>query len=112
MHSLEDHKKQVEKMILEAIVLGLENEKIKEADLPPIADYVLKYIDAIYDHHQLVVFVTNLSQKWPIFKNIEDIEKGEEKRAFEHKAAGQVLNMIKTGQATQAINYARKVVQA
>ncbi len=98
-------------MIVEAIVQGLENEKLTEPQLSPIADYILGKIDAIQNHGQLVAFVTDLASKWPIFKNIEEIEKGEEKRVLENQAAVRVLQMIKSGKSHDAINYAKQIIQ-
>lgn len=109
-HTFDDHKKQVEKMIIETIVTALENNKLTELQLSPIADYILERIDVIQNHTQLVAFVAELALKWPVFRNIEDIEKGEEKRLSEDRAASSMLQMIKNGKSKQAISYAKSLI--
>lgn len=107
----EDHKREIEGKIVEDIVLGLENSKLTQMDLPIIADFVLRKIDTVSDHEQMVAFLTELSDKWTIFENIKKIEIGEVKDKTEDKVAENVLNLAKSGQIENAISLAKTMTE-
>lgn len=110
-HSFEDHKKQLEKMIIDTLVEALEKKKLTEPELQTVSAYVLENIDKIQIHHDLVIFVDQLSKKWPIFQNIEQIEKGEESRILETEAAKTMLTLIKDGKSSEAMAYSNRVLK-
>src|SRR3989344_6534746 len=87
----DEHKKEIEAKIVEDIVFGLESNKISETDLPRIADFVLGKIDNIQNHEELVSFLNELSEKWPVFDNLEEVERGEVKDSEEGQAEKDVL---------------------
>lgn len=105
---MEEHKKKIEKMIIDATLTAFEKKEIVEDELSKIADMVLSKIDLAKTHEQLVTFLQELASKWAIFKNILIIEQGEEGRVNELSAGKKVLNLIQSGRANEAINIARK----
>ena len=105
------HKTEIERKILKEIINALENEKITEAELPDIADFVISHIDPVQNHDQMIKFLDELSQKWPFFESLEQLERGEVFEAHEDKIEQEVLNLAKSGKVTEAINLAKTVTE-
>lgn len=101
---MDQHKKDIEKMIVDAIILGLENQQVQEKDLSRIADFVLSNIDNIQTQEQMIKFVDEISLRWPIFENIREIERGVIQKNQESQVAKQALNLIKSGRFQEAAN--------
>ena len=74
MRITDEHKEHVHRKVLEAIVAGLRNNHIVEDHLSEIAEYVLQGTRNISTHEELVAFLKDISQKWPIFILYLDIE--------------------------------------
>ena len=106
-----EHKTEIEKKILKEIINALENDKVTEAELPDIADFVITHIDAAQNHEQMIKFLDELSQKWPFFEGLEQIERGEVTEAKEDQVEQEVLNLAKSGKVTEAINLAKTVTE-
>lgn len=103
------HKREIEGKIIDVITHSLEQGKLAEDDLPKIADFVLGRVDALKDHEELVAFFYELSKKWPIFDNLEDLERGEVKEVIEDKVEEQVLTLAKNGKIEEAIKLAKSL---
>lgn len=103
----QEHKNEIEKKIVEAIVTGLESNKILENQLSEIADFVLERIDALKTHEELVVFLSDLAARWPIFENIALTEKGEAKDKAEDRIASEALKLAQSGKIDDAIDLAK-----
>src|SRR3989338_546535 len=106
-----DHKIEIERKILKEIINALENDKVTEAGLPDIADFVITHIDTVQNHEQMIKFLDELSQKWPFFEGLEQIERGEVTEAHEDKIEQDVLNLAKSGKVTEAISLAKTVTE-
>ncbi|MBI3486441.1 hypothetical protein HY025_05905 [Candidatus Daviesbacteria bacterium] len=106
---MDQHRKEVEKMIVDAIILGLEKQQIQEKDLSRVADYVLANIDNIQNQEQMIKFVDEISLRWPIFENIREIERSMIKKTEEAEIAKQALNLIKSGKFHEAANLTTQV---
>src|SRR3990167_10477094 len=91
------HRKEIEEKIMEAIITALENNRLKQDELPLIASYVLERIDKINNHEELIVFLRDLSDKWAIFDNLEEIEKGEVKEENDEDVVEGMLQLAKSG---------------
>lgn len=107
----QEHKKTLEKAIGEAIATALEKGNLSQEGLSEISDFILERIDKIQNHEELIKFVSDLSQKWPIFKNLELIEKGEAKEEAENTASQDVSNLLKGGKIDEAIDLAQKIME-
>ena len=105
------HKTEIERKILKEIINALENEKLTEAELPDIADFVITHIDPVQNHEQMIKFLDELSAKWPFFDNIEQLERGEVTEAKEDQVEQKVLEMAKSGRVDEAINLAKTVTE-
>ena len=106
-----EHKKKIYNDIVEVIITALEKNELSSSEIPKIANFVLVQIDAVNNHEDLITFLKNLSNKWPIFENIEEIEKGEVKDQKEEEVAEGVLQMAKSGNVEEAINLAKTMTK-
>jgi len=111
MDSWREHVKEIERKILEAIVQGLERKQLLAADIPEIANFVLAKVAKCNSHNELISGLDELSQKWPIFKGILQLEQGEIAEAKEDSAEEEVLRLAKTGQVDAAINLAKSFTE-
>jgi len=102
-----EHKNEIEKKIVEAIVAGLENKNLLESQLSEIADFVLQRMDAVKNQDELLAFLADLSSKWPVFNNIKLTEEGEAKNEAEKDVAKGVLDLAKNGKIDDAIGLAK-----
>lgn len=105
------HKTEIERRILKEIINALENEKIAEAELPDIADFVITHIDPVQNHDQMIKFLDELSLKWTFFRTLAQLERNEVSEAKEDQVEEQVLKLAKSGNVTEAINLAKTATE-
>lgn len=103
------YKEAIEQKIVDAIAKGLEENLLTESQLPEISNFVLSHIDNITTHDQLIGFLSHLSLKWSVFKNIAVEEEGKLQKKVESKVAEDVLRLISKGQTNQAIDLAQSI---
>jgi len=107
----EIYKNRVGKHLTIRLALALKSGEITEQELPIIARFILDHIDNILNHEQLIQFLTNLSQKWPIFNHILTIEKGEEILNKEGYAINQIQQLLKQKRYNEAITIAKNIME-
>ena len=107
MDVTEDHKNEIQKKIVDAILTGLENKSLLATQLSEIADFALKGIDAVKTQDELLAFLADLSSKWPVFNNIKLTEEGEVKNEAEKEVANGVLDLANSGKIDDAIGLAK-----
>lgn len=105
------YKAGIENMIVDVMINSLERGQLKKEDLPEISEFVLKKIDPIKNHIDMSSFLSELSKKWSIFKNIEMIQKGEIKAKVEEEILEGVLTLAKNGKIEDALQLAKKGTQ-
>lgn len=108
---INQHKTEVKSRLVEAIARAVEEGKLTESQLPEIADFILENMAQAQDHPQIVALTLHLASRWPIFHNVALAEKGEEKKAIEEQTANQMIELIKSGNTTEALHLAKSVVQ-
>ena len=101
---------QVEAAIVEQMGKGLRDGKLKEEDLPIIADFVLNSIDKIKTHDEIIGLLSHLSVKWSVFSEIATMEEGKLKKLLEKKTAEDMLKLIQAGDMVSAAQLARRVI--
>lgn len=107
MEITQGYKNEMEKKIVECMILALENNNLQDSELPQIADLILDNIDNIKTHTELINLLGELSSRWPIFKNIELLEKGEVKEQKENVVVQDVLELARNGKIDDAITLAK-----
>ncbi len=105
------HIEKVDRRLLESLITAIEADKINDEELPVLANFVLEKIDSTKNHEQLIKGLEELSAKWPIFDNIEELERGEVQEAKEDKVEQDVLNLAKNGRVEEAISLAKTMTE-
>lgn len=111
MDLTEEHKKEVQRKIVETVISSLEQDKITEAQFDEISAYILEKVEPVKTHHDLIVFLRELSAKWNIFSFILTLEDGEVKKIEQNQKADEIQQIVKTGNIDDALNKARQVVE-
>lgn len=107
----ETHRNKIGNQLALRVAEALTNHELTLKDLPEIADYILLQLKQIQSHQELTLFLKNLSSKWPVFKNISDIEKGEEVMDKEKKQIDQVEKFMQEKKVDQALNTANNLIK-
>lgn len=108
----QEHKKEVEWKLIDAITEGLKTGVIKESDLPTIASYILDSIKNVTNHEQLLQFLRDLSAKWNIFSPVLVAESGEVREKKEDQTFEKVLTLAKENKVEEAIALAKTATEA
>lgn len=111
MDFTQEQKNKIEGEIVDVIISKMENNNLTEEDASLIADFVLSKIDAIKSNDETMLFLKELSTKWPFFENIAIIEGGEIKDKKEDVVAQEVLKLTKNGKINDAISLAKTMTQ-
>ena len=73
VHSLAEQKREVEKSLARTTLTQIEKGTISFAQGQEIANFILQKIDQITTEEELVSFVYEMSEKWPIFDTIKEV---------------------------------------
>jgi hypothetical protein len=94
----EEHKKDIERKIMETIISSLESGKLNVEEYDRLAPFILERIEVVKTHDDLLLFLRDLTHQWPIFSFILTIENGEVRR-FEDQAKVQEIQqqMVQEG---------------
>src|SRR5579859_49074 len=111
MEVTEEHKKEIEKRIVERVIAELKADRFNVQDLPPIGRFVLDKIDTVTEHATLLIYPEAFTQRWPCFKSIEMLEIGEVERTKEHDTAEKVLLLSKEGKIEEALALAKTMTR-
>ena len=107
MNPLDEEKKKLEEAIVENMITALEQEKIKEDEMPTISNFVLDGIDAAKSNQDLEKFLEDLANKWEIFKPIFFLKKAEMQKKVEEEVTQGVLLLMEHGKLDHAIKLAQ-----
>lgn len=105
---LDQQKEEVQKIILREISDGLKNGKLTADETTKIASFVNEKVRLINDRNELLVFLKDLADRWPIFNNIYQVEKGKEEQKEDVQAVIRAEELIKEGRLDEAIMVAKK----
>lgn len=104
-------KKLIEQHVVERMISALDRDEINDTEVPHIADFVLKHIDAITTEDEKMAFLRDLANKWRIFTGLLVTQSGEVKERVEDEVAGGVLTLAQSGKIEQAIKLAQTMTQ-
>lgn len=110
MDLTEEHKKEVERRIVETTISALEHNQITEDQYDDISKYILEKIDSVKTHHDLMVFLRELTQNWNMFSFVLTLENGEVKSLEEKKAVEKVEQLAEGGKIEDALEAAKQAV--
>ncbi len=97
--------------IVAQMITSLENETLDSGALPEIASYLLDHIRPLTTQEQLIIVLTDIAEKWFIFKNIVTSEIEEMKRAGQVISTEHILELTKEGRIDEALALAKKIQQ-
>lgn len=106
-----EHREEIVQRLTRDLVEEMEKNGVSEADLPQIADFILEKIDKAQNHNELIALLDELSQKWPFFETVEQLERGEVKELIEDKVEKDLLTLAKAGRAEDVIRLAKSVMK-
>lgn len=104
----EEHKLIVEERIMDTVIKALDAGQITMGQYNEMADYIPKKADEIKTHHELLVFLRELSEKWSIFTFVLTLENGQVKKIEENRAIEKVEQLTQMGDINQALEEAKK----
>ena len=84
-----EHKKEVQKRIMEILLGKYEKMELSQSDFEEISRFIVDKDQAINNHHDLIVFLRELTAKWSIFSFVLTLENGEVKQFEESKKVAQ-----------------------
>lgn len=102
----EAYKNKIGERLTKRIADALRGQEISQEEAANISSYILENIDKVEDNVQLVDFLTDLSQKWPIFSSILTTEQAEATQDKAKEAVEQVSGLIKENKIDEAIKVA------
>lgn len=102
-----EYKEQVQGQILSIMSAALEANTLKTDQTPVIAGFVREKIEAVQTHVQLVEFLAELAQKWPIFASLGNMEMGRAIEAHKGEFTHGVIDKVKSGDIDGALKMAQ-----
>lgn len=112
MDLTEEHKREVEKKLVETIIDSLKKNLISVADKDAVSAFILAKMPSVKTHEELITFLRELSSKWAIFSPLLVTESGEVKDKNEEKAVDKVETLTQEGKIDEAINMAKTAVNS
>jgi len=110
MDLTEEHKREVERKLVEVIIDALGKNLISVGDKDTISAFILERMRNVKDHEELISFLRELSSKWAIFSPLLVTESGEVKAKSEDQAVDKVQSLTQEGKIDEAINMAKTAV--
>ncbi|MBI3984894.1 MAG: hypothetical protein HY344_03030 [Candidatus Levybacteria bacterium] len=106
-----EHKKEVQRRIMDTLLTAYEKLEINRADFDEISKFILERDPTIQTHHDLIVFLRELTAKWKIFSFVLTLENGEVSKIEENKAVEKIEDLTQEGKIDEALEAARKIVK-
>lgn len=106
-----EHKKEVQRRIMETLLTAYEKLEITKTDFDEISKFILEKDPSIQTHHGLVIFLRELTAKWSIFSFVLTLENGEVKKIEENKTVEQIEDLTQEGKIDEALEAARRIVK-
>jgi len=110
MELTEQHKREVERKLVEIIIDSLKKNLISIADKNAMSAFILERMPNVKTHEDLMVFLREISSKWAIFTPLLVTESGEVKDKNEDQAIDKVQSLTQEGKIDEAINVAKTTV--
>ncbi|MCL4354889.1 hypothetical protein M1349_05510 [Patescibacteria group bacterium] len=104
-----DRKKEIENKILDLILEGLKKDLFSPQDAAKISSFVLVKISLVLDQATLVNFLYDLSENWPEFTSLYEIEDGKIERKLEQNVVTEALALVKEGKIDEALTLTKTV---
>lgn len=107
MDSDKAYKERVGISVAKRLEEGIKKGLIDEDTASEIATFILNNIDKAQNSVQLIDFLEELSNKWPVFQQVLTIEQGEIAEEKDQQVAQQASDLIKNNQMDEALKMVR-----
>lgn len=91
-----DHKNKIGSYLTRVLAQALKDGEISEEGASDAASKLLATVDTLRNQEELVAFLTQLSNRWPIFSNYLVIERSKLKEQTEEKNIEVIEEALKT----------------
>lgn len=106
MNPDETYKNNIGERLTKTLAEALSQGVVSEEEASSIANYILENIDKAQNSTQILDFLTELTQKWPIFDPTLTMELGEAMDKKEEGAVEKAENLIKENKIDEALKVA------
>ncbi len=106
-----EHKKEVQKRIMEILLGKYEKMELSQSDFEEISRFIVDKDQAINNHHDLIVFLRELTAKWSIFSFVLTLENGEVKQFEESKKVEEIEALTREGNIDEALEATRRILK-
>lgn len=103
------YKNKIGERLTRRLAKALKDGEITEQEMSTIASYILENINHAKDNAELIVFVEELSKKWPIFSQILVVEQREINEENKNQAIDQAECLMKENKIDEAIKVVENV---
>lgn len=108
MQLSQERKDQVFRAIAELNITLFENRSFSEENFAPVADFILGKIDIIQTEEELLSFLSELVEKWPVFEPILNQEKNKNTVSNTAQVTQNIVDLAKEGKIDEAIDMAKQ----
>lgn len=100
-------KNKIEEQISDILLKEIENDKLTAEDALIITDYCIPKTKAINTEEELLVFLSEISVKWPMFSNLVVFEQGAVKEETKNETVANITDLVNAGNIDEALNLAK-----
>ena len=101
-----EYRTEVERHILEVMASALESSALTEVESGEVARFILNHLDKAETHQELVVFLTQLAERLPIFTHLGNIEMAKAIEAKKGDVTTQMASYLRNGDIQAALDAA------
>lgn len=112
MEFTQDQREQIEKRIVELMIVGLQNNSLTEEDTTDLSIYVLDRIDLIKNQKELIEFLREFSGKWEVFKPLLFQEEGKMQDKVNDEVADGIELLISHGKLDRALALVKRALKS
>lgn len=106
----EEQKNRIGQELTLRLARAIKEKEISVIEAPLISKFILENIDKIQNHEELNKFLTKLTDDWPFFANILELELGKEKELFEKDKIEEIQRLIHANKIDEALDKADELV--
>lgn len=99
-----EYRTEVERRILGIMASALESSQMTEVESGEVARFILDRLDTVETHQELVAFLADLAQRWPIFTEIGNTEMAKAIEAKKGDVTTQMTSYLRSGDIDAALD--------
>ena len=96
---------------MELIADALEQDMIPSKEVPSLSSFIVKEMEKVNTHEELINFLRVLSSKWSVFSYLLVVESGEVQEKKDEEVAEAASELAKEGKIDEALNIVREEIK-